>query len=138
MYQLSDEMYRLLKHDVFKIIDSCKQTVNPEVVDLSLRVPNDYFAQSFLNPENYFYFRFRDVFLSVVRTNRVYHLYVERWRPTAQFSESVVTASVYLKKNLYGDFETLEDAVKLWNSEIKRVLDYFMPRKQTWEQLEIF
>lgn len=137
MYQLTDEIYRLLKHDVLKIIDSCKKTANPERYDLELQVPFDYFAQSFVNPQDYFYFRFRRVFLKVVRTHKVYHLYTENWQPTAVFSNSVVTASVYLKKNLFGDFDNLESAVKLFYAEVKRVMDYFLSIPKEWEQLEL-
>ena len=74
MYVLSDEIYKLLKFDVLKIIDSAVKQSSPYKPQDHLQNECDYFAQSFVNPQDYFFFRFRKMYLKIVLTRKTYHL----------------------------------------------------------------
>lgn len=137
-YCLTSEMYRLLKFDIQKILDSA--TPQKELyVDKSLHNADDYFARSFTNPEDYFYFRFRNIFISVVWSKRakVYHVLCENFPPRV-LKNSTDTRSVYLAKNLYGDFDKLYDAVYAFYQSVDDCLKTYLNIPHQWQQLELY
>ena len=137
MYVLSDEIYKLLKFDVLKIIDSAIKQTSPYKPQDHLQNECDYFAQSFVNPQDYFFFRFRKMYLKIVLTRKTYHIYCEFYRPRS-LPQSVVTASHYLAKNLFGDFEKLLDAFRAFSDCVIDIINTELCIPHHWEQLELF
>lgn len=137
MYTLSDEMLKLLKFDVLKILDSCKHIDTPAHHERDLQNATDYFAQSFLNPQDYFFFRFRRVYLAIVLTRQTYHVLCENYRPR-NIPQSDVTSSHLLAKNLFGDYIELKDAFIAFRECVIDVLNMYLNIPQTWQQLELY
>ena len=141
MYMLSDELHKLLSFDLMKIVEGCRQVKSPQHPERTLQAPDDYFAQSFVTPENYFFFRYRKIYIAIVLTNsahqQLYHVMCEHYMPRL-IPLSELSKYHLLAKNFFGDFTDLFSAFKAFSECVHDVCNTYLGIPHQWQQLELF
>lgn len=137
MYTMTDAAYGLLKRDITRILDGCKQCQSAPANGTQYRIDLKFDESTVCDrPQDYFHFQFGRFYICVIKNtiSKAYSLQCYKWIPK---DYECITDPSYADAK-YGRFENINDALEAYYKTCKQCMDYCLNHPVEYMQLEIF
>lgn len=131
MYKMTDSAYKLLKHDINKILDGCVRLETAPIGD-TFNDSQYFHVDVQTKPHLFYHFQFGRFKLAVIYTrDKKYSLFSEKWIPEYPPRDNLWSAGIF------GSFDDLNSALEAFFRTCKKCMDYVLDHPVEYMQLDL-